>query len=484
MSDELLVISDELLVMKKIDLVFRTVNERTSDIALRLAKKHIVPDNVYVINNVKPFTEAVKQMLQIKHKADYVVYVDADCLIMENMRPFIENTNLPFIDCYVLDKFRGRVHAGVHITRIDVVREMKKVVISKGDQRYVLRPESRTRNFALRNLNLWKTFKDFRIFHDHCQYHHDIFVKYALRELRSRNMAQRKKIEASMKCWNKNDDDFKVAKFAIEYTKKNIEINSPAFKLHEYIVNTPSIAQEEISKLGLTKKKPLTFAEVKEIDKSLFANRFDMEKTEKIFGIGLSRTGTKSLTQAVSILGYNVVHYPVEQNVFDELTKGTYDFSLLEDLDGITDITVAPFYAQLDKLYPDSKFILTIRDKNDWLNGLEKHWKNRAAFDDTQGRELHMKIRRFLRSAVYGTYTFNWNRMSFVYDQHLQNAKSYFRNRPNKLLIIDITKGEGWEKLCYFMNKPIPDIPFPQIKRKGELVDTALKHPAMINDEM
>ena len=33
----------------------------------------------------------------------------------------------------------------------------------------------------------------------------------------------------------------------------------------------------------------------------------------------------------------------------------------------ITDITVAPYYAQLDQLHPGSKFILTTREKNAWL---------------------------------------------------------------------------------------------------------------------
>jgi 3'(2'), 5'-bisphosphate nucleotidase len=30
------------------------------------------------------------------------------------------------------------------------------------------------------------------------------------------------------------------------------------------------------------------------------------------------------------------------------------------------------------------------------------------------------------------------------------------------LLVLDITAGEGWEKLCPFLGKPIPDIPFPK----------------------
>jgi hypothetical protein len=27
---------------------------------------------------------------------------------------------------------------------------------------------------------------------------------------------------------------------------------------------------------------------------------------------------------------------------------------------------------------------------------------------------------------------------------------------------MNICDGEGWEKLCSFLNKPIPDVPFPK----------------------
>jgi len=107
--------------MKKIDLVFRTVGERTSKVALDLAIKNIQPNQVHVIENVKPFSLAVQQMLRIDYDCDFVVFMDADCLIIEDMNPFLQENTVPYIDCYVLDKFRGYIHCGVHIVRRDVV---------------------------------------------------------------------------------------------------------------------------------------------------------------------------------------------------------------------------------------------------------------------------------------------------------------------------------------------------------------------------
>src|SRR5262249_8594919 len=46
---------------KPIELVFRTVGERTSDLALSLAIQHVQPTKVHVIRDVKPFALAVRR---------------------------------------------------------------------------------------------------------------------------------------------------------------------------------------------------------------------------------------------------------------------------------------------------------------------------------------------------------------------------------------------------------------------------------------
>ena len=83
----------------------------------------------------------------------------------------------------------------------------------------------------------------------------------------------------------------------------------------------------------------------------------------KIFGIGLSRTGTLSLTEALKELGYRTVHYPPIPKFF----------KYIDENDAFTDITVSCNYKILDKKYLGSKFILTIRDKESWLKSCENH---------------------------------------------------------------------------------------------------------------
>ena len=449
----------------KVELVFRTVGERTSRLALDFALKNIAPDKVHIIDNVRPFSQAVQQMLNIDYDGDFVVFVDADCLILEDMRPFLQENTRPYVDSYVLDKFRGRVHAGVHITRLDVVRAMSQVKVREGDKRYVLKPESRIRDLALWELDEIKTFRWFKVLHDFFQSYQDIFAKYVLRGLRSWKPYNWVKLDLTMRDWVDDDLDFVVARRAVEYTRSAIGLEQSAADLAEFIAALPDVARRQVEKMNVQEKAPLTLHEVLESAASPSVNERFGHRPVKVFGIGLSRTGTKSLTKALDLLGFNVMHYPTGKEVFEELTRGNYSFSLLQGYDGITDITVAPFYAQLDRLYPGSKFILTVRDKESWLRSLENHWSHKPAFDDRPGRETRMKIRRFLRAAVYGCYVFNRDRMSYVYDLHYKNVVEYFERRPESLLILDIVAGEGWEKLCPFLNKPIPHVPFPLVTR-------------------
>ena len=94
------------------------------------------------------------------------------------------------------------------------------------------------------------------------------------------------------------------------------------------------------------------------------------KKDQKIFCIGLSRTGTTSLTKALNILGYRAVHAPGLKVFFNRpfMFRGHH----LENDNAFADISVIPFYKTFYYKFPNSKFILTIRDVESWLVSLSK----------------------------------------------------------------------------------------------------------------
>jgi len=453
--------------MAKIDLVFRQVGERTADVALDLAIKNIQPDAVHIMDNIQPFSECVNQMLRIRHDCDYVVYVDADCLILENMRGFIERCRTAYVDSFVSDQFRGRLHCGVHITRADLVRYMSQVDIPADDLAYVLRPESRIRGIAMRAAMMSKQFRNFDILHDHFQYYRHVFAKYALRELRSRK-EELPHLTMAMQRWPQTSDtvdDFTIARHAIDYARHHCPADRSAEEVDRFIQDLPHHAEQELSRLGVQEKGTFTHDHLKEwLEQNTQRRRFGTNaQRSKVFGIGLSRTGTRSLNRALQTLGFDPLHYPLDHDTYSEMAHGQYDLTMLKYHDGITDITVSAFYAQLDQAYPGSKFILTVRDKESWLNSCENHWRNSSAFDDSADPEQKrlIEIRRFFRATTFGCYDFQPERFVWVYEQHLRAVTEYFRDRPDQLLIMDVCAGDGFEKLAPFMGCDMPCAAFP-----------------------
>jgi len=168
--------------------------------------------------------------------------------------------------------------------------------------------------------------------------------------------------------------------------------------------------------------------------------------TGKIFGLGLSKTGTTSLHHAFKELGFVSKHFPKVPELF------TGQFRCLDKYDAACDVSIVPYYPQLDAAYPDSKFILTVRNVDDWLRSMESWWRA-----ERKPSEYMIQV----RLAVYGVHTFHPGRLKYVYERHTADVEQYFAERPGDLLKLNICAGEGWEKLCPFLGKPVRGTNFP-----------------------
>ncbi len=174
----------------------------------------------------------------------------------------------------------------------------------------------------------------------------------------------------------------------------------------------------------------------------------------KIFGIGLSKTGTTSLAHALEILGYKTRDYPgLEHYSAGDLTS--IDAGMLEAHDALTDTPIPSFYRELDARYPGAKFILTVRDAEGWLKSCKKQFTEKLA---AKQNEAHNQL--FM--ALYGCTVFDEQKFLAGYEKFVSGVLEYFKNRPQDLLVINVVAGEGWEKLCPFLGKPVPEIPFPK----------------------
>src|SRR5690348_16204945 len=112
----------------------------------------------------------------------------------------------------------------------------------------------------------------------------------------------------------------------------------------------------------------------------------------KIIGVGLSKTGTTSLAGALQILGFSCIH--------------SCESYMLETASAMVDGPAAARFPQLDVLYPGSKFILTVRDKQEWLQSCAAHWQR------TPMHSMHPYAKfefGWCRVKLFGTTDFEWD---------------------------------------------------------------------------
>lgn len=95
-------------------------------------------------------------------------------------------------------------------------------------------------------------------------------------------------------------------------------------------------------------------------------------KKPYVFGIGLSRTGTTSLNSALGILGFRSFHLPPITRIDGDDCSFVWPW-WMNKYDAATDLTVAAVFRDLNRRFPNAKFIYTTRDIDNWLISCEKH---------------------------------------------------------------------------------------------------------------
>ena len=208
---------------------------------------------------------------------------------------------------------------------------------------------------------------------------------------------------------------------------------------------------------------------------------------------GLGRTGTLSLTDALSILGYKPYHYVDFKHIEDwaEFVDGRRTVDEIIDRivdDGYTATLENPtcdIFKDLIRRYPKATVILTVRDTPE---SFVKSWK--LLFDTMIITEMTFtwtfpsflgyiplfrnlkRIRHFMGTTHLGLspgdFTHGWRDRidcdEFLAEQYEKHNQYIIDSVPKDQLLVFNVK-QGWEPLCRFLNKEIPDsTPFPHSK--------------------
>lgn len=159
----------------------------------------------------------------------------------------------------------------------------------------------------------------------------------------------------------------------------------------------------------------------------------------KVFGIGLSRTGTTTLSTVLKP-HLNIVHYPNNMQLYSDAN------------DGACDIPVIPEYKKLFKVYKNAKFILTVRNIDEWVASIVPYFERK--------RTWQMGAQQKLRESIYGSPFPNEKQARNAYKRHYDDVMKFFDGKDS-MLELDIIGGDKPKKLFDFLGLKNPPKEFP-----------------------
>jgi hypothetical protein len=184
--------------------------------------------------------------------------------------------------------------------------------------------------------------------------------------------------------------------------------------------------------------------------------------TLKVIGAGFGRTGTESMREALTILGFGPCHHMFEVNADPDqiagwravAAGGAPDWErLLGGFSSCVDWPSAHYWRALAARYPEATVLLTWRSAESWWRSFERTLLPmiRTSTDPASlGRAL-------IADQVFGGRPDDPAHAMAVYEANVAAVKAEVP--PERLLVHEI--GAGWEPLCAHLGVGVPDVPFP-----------------------
>jgi hypothetical protein len=182
----------------------------------------------------------------------------------------------------------------------------------------------------------------------------------------------------------------------------------------------------------------------------------------KVFCIGFHKTGTTSLKAALKLLGYRITGPNGHGNPDIAANVEAIARRLVPRYDAFQDNPWPIIYQFLDREYPGSKFILTVRPPEKWIASIVDHFGRKTT-----------KMREWIYGSGRGDPIGNEKLYVERYERHNREVLAYFAERPQDLLVLELTTGDGWTRLCTFLRHAVPDAPFPWRNSKQSREDRA-----------
>lgn len=194
--------------------------------------------------------------------------------------------------------------------------------------------------------------------------------------------------------------------------------------------------------------------------------------TLDVIGAGFGRTGTLSLKGALERLGFGpcyhmveVIEHPEHVAFWQRATEGAeVDWDeILAGYRAAVDWPACNFYAALAARYREAKVILTLRDPERWYESARQtifpRIMREVAPDDAVARARSRMQRKVVIEQALGGDITDREHVLAVFRKHVAEVQRAIP--PERLLVYRVA--DGWAPLCRFLERPVPDDPFPHV---------------------
>ena len=170
-------------------------------------------------------------------------------------------------------------------------------------------------------------------------------------------------------------------------------------------------------------------------------------KNAKVFCVGFHKTGTSSMAVLLESLRYRVQGaYRVRDEGFvDRLANGELDelMAVVGSHDAFKDNPWPVLYRELDERFPNSKFILTKRDKNAWIRSITNHFGAQRVPDSP------------MRRWIYGHGSPVGHEESYLerYERHIAEVEEHFSGRTGDFLALDVSRPKAARTISRFLGR-------------------------------
>jgi hypothetical protein len=202
--------------------------------------------------------------------------------------------------------------------------------------------------------------------------------------------------------------------------------------------------------------------------------------TRKVFCIGSNKTGTTSMGAALESLGFRLGNQWEAELLIDNWAQGDFDtiIDYCNTADAFQDVpfSLPSTYAELDRAFPDAKFILTVRNSADeWFDSLTRfHTKligkgRLPTADDLREFDYHgpgwLWHAHVLIHGVDESTLYHREHYTRLYESHCRNVAQYFAKRPADLLVLNLRDSQAMHSLCTFLGLQHNNRPMPHLNR-------------------